>query len=279
MRNLNSGTVLFNVGGGALLLTMAAYVGYNSFQSNEIQACSGRYAPGVRLSLTNGKGAPLTPLELQARSGLRGWGVLQNATIETAADTPQGASLNVNFAASGNDDEPGRSGVGFVWQPSKVAKASSACLSYNVYFPPKFAFDQAGHLPGLMSTSDVAGLDTNDLSNGFVARVGWMDGGAAGVEVRQPGDKGFWQGANSDLRWPVGRWVKVEQEIALGHPGGGGGVVRMWVDGRLRVENDQAPITANRPSGFSGILADIGYAIPTTTKSIVKVSPFVIQWR
>lgn len=280
MRGSNRGVILFNLGGGLLLLSLAGYVGYSSLYTSEIGACSLRYPGGLRYSLSNGQGAPLTPMELQGRSGLDAWGLLENVRVERSSDAPTGSSLRVSFAPfKDQSTEQNRSGIGFVWQPSRIAKAGSACLSYSVFFPAGFDFRPAGYLPGLVSTSGASAVDPDQLYDGFAARIGWKNGGAAGIEVREPGTRGYWQGSANDFQWPTGRWLKIEQEIGLTRSGGTTGLLRMWVDGRLRVQNDRAPLNRNQLSGFTGVIANIGYAKSPAATSSMKVSPFVVQWQ
>ena len=39
MRNMNSGAILFNLSGGAILLTVLAYMGYAFFRTDEASTC------------------------------------------------------------------------------------------------------------------------------------------------------------------------------------------------------------------------------------------------
>lgn len=277
MRSVNNGVVLFNLGGGVLLLTLVGYMGYSGLHSSGIKPCSERYPAGLRYSFTDSRGTPLSPVELQARSGLDAWGILENAKIEHSADAPTGTSLLVSLASSKDQEDSERSGVGFVWQPNQILKAGSACLSYSVNFPSNFDFGHPGYLPGLVSTSSASAIEPTKLYDGFAARVAWLNGTTAGIEVRTPGDESYWQGSGGDFLWPTGRWVKIEQEIGLSRTGAKTGILRMWIDGELRVQNDEAPINRNQLAGFTGIAINIGYVKPTASTASVRVSPFVVQ--
>ena len=188
--------------------------------------------------------------------------------------------MQVSLASTDVDDETARNGVGFTWQSAELAKATSACLSYRVFLPASFAFAKPGYLPGLYAASDIAELDAKTPTDGFVARVGWTQGGDSGVEVRSVGAGTLWQGATVESEpWPLGRWVPVEQEIALNSKGAGDGILRLWIDGKLRIENRSLALKSDSSPGFSGVVADIGYAHTAGDPVTLKVSPFVVQWQ
>jgi hypothetical protein len=160
-----------------------------------------------------------------------------------------------------------------------LAKATSACLSYKVLLPPKVAFAEAGHLPGLYAASDIAELDDKMPADSFAARAGWQQGGAVAVDLRSGNAGNFWQGSSTNKRWPVGRWVPVEQEIVLNTPGVGNAVLRMWIDGKLQIENRALNLRSTSGQGFSGIVSDIGFVRGEGQVASLQVSPFVVQWQ
>jgi hypothetical protein len=279
MRNISSNAILFNVSGAAVLLTVAGYMSYAFFHTEAATPCTARYPAGVQFAFDDHAGNVLTPIELQGRVGSREWGVLKNANIVRSKDNPGGASLEVAMAPAGDDDIPGRSGVGFAWPTAELAQAQSACLSYSVFMPGTFAFSEPGHLPGLYAASDVGELDETKPEDGFAARLGWHRGGTAGVDVRAAGAEESWQGAVSGNKWPKGRWVPVEQEVILKSPAGGKtGTIRMWIDGKLQVENASVPLGSD--SKLSGVVADIGYTRAAESEpDTLRLSPFVVQWQ
>jgi hypothetical protein len=71
----------------------------------------------------------------------------------------------------------------------------------------------------------------------------------------------------------------VEQEIALNSKGAGDGILRLWIDGKLRIENRSLALKSDSSPGFSGVVADIGYAHSAGDPVTLKVSPFVVQWQ
>ena len=199
MRDINSGAIVFNLSGGAILITVFAYMGFAFFHTDIIAPCTARYPAGKQFALDSQRGNLLAPIELQGRAGTREWGILKNAQILSSAGGPNDAVMQVSLASTDVDDETARNGVGFTWQSAELAKATSACLSYRVFLPASFAFAKPGYLPGLYAASDIAELDAKTPTDGFVARVGWTQGGDSGVEVRSVGAGTLWQGATVEV--------------------------------------------------------------------------------
>ena len=279
MSKLNMNAILFNAAGVAVLLTAAGYMGYTFFATERVPHCSARYPAGQQFAFDSDKGKPLTTIELQARSGLREWGVLQNAKIVASPGGPSGAIMEVSLAATGDEEKADQNGVGFLWQPSDISSAKSACLSYSVFIPEGFKFTEPGYLPGLFGASDTAQLDEAQPAEGFAVRMGWAQQGDIGAEVRSPATSGYWKGSERLAKWPEGRWVSIEQEVALNTPGQDDGILRIWIDGALTVESDVMNLRATPQSTLSGVVSEIGYARIASEVAALKVSPFIIQWQ
>ena len=81
MRDINSGAIVFNLSGGAILITVFAYMGFAFFHTDIIAPCTARYPAGKQFALDSQRGNLLTPIELQGRAGTREWGILKNAQI------------------------------------------------------------------------------------------------------------------------------------------------------------------------------------------------------
>lgn len=272
-------SIMFNLAGGAILLIVGGYVINSYFTSEKVERCSLRYPAGQLFALDGQKGNPLTPIELQARTGLREWGVLKNAKIGDDPDVQGGHVLEVSLTRTENENRADENGIGFVWPVQDMQGAKSACLSFQVQLPEGFEFKAAGYLPGLYGAKDVTDLDSEQPSEGFAARVSWAQAGDVGVEVRSPASAGYWQGTPHVMRWPLGRWLSVEQEVKLNTPGQDDGVIRMWVDGALKVENLSANLRMRADSSLTGVVSDIGYARGSSDPAVVKLSPFVVQWQ
>ncbi len=81
MRDINSGAIVFNLSGGAILITVFAYMGFAFFHTDIVAPCTARYPAGKQFALDSQRGNLLTPIELQGRAGSREWGILTNAQI------------------------------------------------------------------------------------------------------------------------------------------------------------------------------------------------------
>ena len=67
--------------------------------------CSERYPAPIALCAADRAGKPLTPIELQARAGLRDVGVIDNATVVAVDDGPSPDALEVKLRnLPGGDD-------------------------------------------------------------------------------------------------------------------------------------------------------------------------------
>jgi isochorismate hydrolase len=71
--------------------------------------------------------------------------------------------------------------------------------------------------------------------------------------------------------------VFVEQEVKLNTPGQDDGVLRMWVDGQLKVQNLGTNLRGRPETALTGVVSDIGYARGSSDAVAIKVSPFMVQ--
>ncbi len=275
-RSIN--TMIFNVAGVAVLLTAAGYMLTSYVMTPAVLPCTDRLSGGIQMTFDGANGKPLTPVELQGRSGSREWGLLKNAKA-VPAKGQTGSVLEVSLASTDNEEMTSQNGVSFTWQPHELAKASSACLSYSVYLPEKFPFSEPGFLPGLFSANDTSQLDEQEAYDGFVTRIGWAQSGDFGVDMRVRTAKGYWEGATRKTVWPLGRWVKIEQEVKLNTPGQPDGVMRVWIDGALTINDAGLTLRDSAQSVLSGVVSDIGYAWTLGTVETIRLTPFVIQWQ
>lgn len=279
MSSPSMNSILFNVAGGAVLLTVGAYMVSSYFLKPSIVPCAARYPAGFQLTFDGPGGKPMTPIDLQARSGSREWGLLQNASVVPAAGPARDSILDVKLAATDDEASTTENGVGFTWQPHEISKGQSACLSYSVFLPEGFTFKEQGVLPGLFGASDVSQIDDLNPDDSFALRVGWGQAGDAGIDVRVPASTGYWETPPRKTNWPLGRWVTVEQEVKLNTPGQEDGLMRLWIDGALTIDRGGIPLRKSAQSELSGVVADIGYARTISAPAHIRVSPFVLQWQ
>lgn len=272
-------SVLFNVSGIAVIVTVVGYMAFDLLRSSETPVCSSRYPTGRQFSLEASDGTPLTPIELQGRAGLREWGLLQNASVVASKGGPAARVLSVNLATTGDADDVNRNGVSFVWPLSEAVGAKQACLSYAAKFPSHFKFKDPGLLPGLFGGAQQRDVDALHPEGAFVTRIAWGQTGDIGADVRLPDGKAYWQGAVRNKPWPSGRWAKIDQEIVLNTPGKADGILRLWVDNRLQVERSGIMFRKGDMSGLGGVVADVRYAPTASEPAEVQISPFVVRWR
>jgi hypothetical protein len=82
---------------------------------------------------------------------------------------------------------------------------------------------------------------------------------------------------------PRGKWVRIDQEVVLNTPQKQDGLVRLWVDGSLRIEGKEAELRYSREVGFTGVMGDVhfggnfmgGVARKDET---VWLTPFELRW-
>lgn len=279
MRKVSSGSIVFNLAGVSVLALVAGYMVRSALVTEHTAQCSRRYPAGMQFALDAQDGAPLSTIELQARAGLREWGVLENAKVVIASDSPSGKSLDVSLAKITGSDAQTQNGLGFVWPVFDLSSAQSACLSYSVYLPENFKFGESGHLPGLTGTGTVSSPEGEATDGTFNAHVGWGQHGEIGIDVRSPYTGGSWFGSRRQAEWPRGQWVQVDQEVVMNNPGRANGVLRMWIDGALRVENTSFRVRATDEVKMQGVVADTGFIQSANESVVVRLSPFVVQWQ
>ena len=107
MRDINSGAIVFNLSGGAILITVFAYMGFAFFHTDIVAPCTARYPAGKQFALDSQRGNLLTPIELQGRAGSREWGILTNAQI-LGSGAGNDAVMQVSLASTDVDDETAR---------------------------------------------------------------------------------------------------------------------------------------------------------------------------
>ncbi len=219
----------------------------------------------------------------------KGWGIAENVRIvadETApvaqvleARLPQG-SLNPKHKTAP------KGGMGFRWKAGIPAGATTACLSYGLWLAPDFAFNKGGKLPGLFGGSGPAGGKLADGQNGFSVRLMWRSGGAGEIYAYIPGhpDKRGRSIERGAFYFPRARWIAVELEVGLNSPGNGDGILRLAIDGEVKIALTEVFYRSDASLGIDGVMADIFYggkdlawAAPHDTT--VRLTPFELSWR
>jgi hypothetical protein len=272
--------LIFNAVGALIGLVVVGYVVYSAFRFETEPSCAHAYPAPHRFSLTSGGGALLSPIELQARAGAREWGITENAKVVPDSGLPGGTALEIGLAGSSAEHTGARAanGVSFRWSPSGVSKAQSACLSYAVWLPADFAFDDGGLLPGIFGGLSAEHAAEAGDETRFGTRLDWEGDGKAHLYVATTGGK-FRKPFQRGAALAKERWTRIEQEIVLNTPGQADGRARLWVDGRQVAEAEKLEVRRDEKESIAGVLADIGYLHAPAKPGTLRLSPFDFSWR
>jgi hypothetical protein len=249
--------------------------------------CGERYANTMLFSWQRPTGEALTGADLQARLGGRDWGLIDNVRFVKDPHAPAPVVMEISLAkpvarAAGPDN---RGGMGFRWLPSQIREASAACLAYSVWLPKDLNFTAGGSLPGLFG-----GEDAEQPAAGrpvFATRPIWREEAKADV-LTATAQAPEGQSISIDPTWfrlDTGRWVHLEQEIVLNRPGARDGILRIWVDGDLKLEKSNLAFRDKAGQGFKGIIGNVHYGRADQVVAVagkdtaIRLSPFELRWR
>ncbi len=268
MRVPSARVVLFNA--AAVLVALAAVVAVvrSYLVSPSAAPCSGRYLTSMTFALER-NGVMLTATDIQARAGSGDATLTDSLEIVRLEGAPAPAVMRVNLP---------KGGMSFAWQPRSLRGQAAVCLGYKLQLPADFDFGLGGDLPGLAGQAD-------DGGDRFLVQPTWAQGGALTAASRTTlGGKAETQVVDGDgSAIPRGRWVSVEQEIVLNAPDQRNGLLRVWLDGRLALEQADLAFRATADVGVAGIAADVRRNDTALTRSEpearVLVSPFEVRWK
>nr|WP_228573475.1 hypothetical protein [Halomonas sp.] len=248
---------------GALFLLPASAVHANEDSEArvgipQVEACSQRYTAKETPRPRQAANATIRDGHASVRQNFhttRHWGTDENVERLGVGQTGIGEpGLRVHYPAgtSSPGEEP-RGGAGFYSDPPSLQGAERACLSYMVRFPSDFDFVRGGKLPGLYGGEAPSGGEEVDGVSGFSMRLMWREEGegelypyVVGFEGDSIG-RGFW-------RFPLGRWVNIEQEIVLNDPDQENGIARLWVDGRPVLEQQDVVFRTTPSLTIDGLM-------------------------
>ena len=280
---------LYNGAVALFVLGTAALAGRHMLISDSEPPCGERYVNAMLFSWQRPTGEPLAVADLQAKLGGRDWGLLDNVRFVRDQDGPAPIVLEVSIARSGARaaGRDARGGMGFRWLPSQLKGASAACLAYSIWLPNDFDFATGGSLPGLFGGEDGGPAAAGRPAAAFAARPIWREDARAEVytATAQAPDGQLIAIDPNWFRLTPGRWVRLEQEIVLNHPGAQDGILRIWIDGNLKLERSRLAFRDNTGQGFKGIAADVHYgrtdqvAAVTGKDTAIRLSPFELRWR
>lgn len=281
MRLPSTKVILFNAAivvaaGGAAVMAIRSMLFTPS-----MEPCTERYHNMTVFALER-NGTMITPAEVQAISGGRDAGVIENVSV-VRKDGPSPVALQVNLpkgTASPHRTSGPKGGMSFPWAPNALLGKTSACLTYHVQFPATFDFNRGGRLPGLGG-----GIEGAVNSEYFAAPLVWRGDGSGGSVVRVA-KEGAAPVVVADNTVPLakGRWLKVEQEVVLNAPKASDGVVRIWVDGVLLAERTDIAFRGKAETSLSSVLADVHYGNSESASGSAKdaqiwLSPLELRWQ
>lgn len=280
-----SATTIVNIGAAGIALALVGYGLVTTFVlDGPAPGCMANYARTATFDLTSSNGGPLSLIELQARAGNGERNIVENARIVPVSDGPAPAALEIKLGlperATGSD----ATGVLFKWWPMAGDRASAACLRYSVYMPDDFDFATGGSLPGLIG-GDVA-RQGSDAKSGFEFSTRWQHGGTVGFVLKAPEvqPQGPTRFDNFVTTLPRGRWISMEQEIQLDQPGANDGVLRVWLDGRLVVNQNALDFRKDGDLSIDGVHANVGFVVgprklPQGQAGTLMLSPIELAWK
>lgn len=281
---------LYNIAGGGLLAIVVVFALKQSFIKDDTPLCESRYSGGVLFSLARRGGEPLATSDLQARLGGSDWGIGENSQIVEAKGAPTGFALQVDLrrqSPASGEQSARRSGVGFTWTPHTLEQARAACLTYYVGVAPDFHAGLGGRLPAIVGgASNRATSSGIAEGKGFAVNMAWRSDLALDVVSQQVDDDGKRRPTTLDygkLKLRPGAWVRIDQEVVLNDPSRRDGVLRVWVDGKLRLERTDMRFRDAGDQRFLGLQADTYNTRtgldwqPSMKDTWLRMSPFELR--
>jgi hypothetical protein len=273
-------TILFNA--AASLVAIGAVVGVvrTWLAPSAVRPCSERYSTMMVFPLER-DGAVLTATDLQARTGGRDSGLIENVDIIRLKRGPVPIAMSVELpkgSAAPTSSVVPKGGLSLPWQPRSLKDKSTVCLSFQILLPSDFDFNLGGALPGVLGGVD----QSNDR---FLVQLGWRQGGSIGATnfVTLDGKKWKQQAEADSYTIPRGRWVKIDQEVILNEPDQENGILRVWFDGALAIDKADLAYRVKPDVTLTGVAADVFYngedlsgRAPADAK--VMLAPFEIRW-
>lgn len=268
--------IVFNI---AAIVVAAAAVGAavrSSLLKPAVAPCETRYANVLAFKLER-EGRVLTPVDLQGRSGGRDTGLDRHLEIGAEPGAPKPVAMKVRLPAGAE-----ASGIAFPWEPANIRPHAAACLAYNVRLSESAGGGHDGVLPGL------EGRDEGGTQR-FTVSAAWLKSGESGlaseiVLKREPGEaakeKTGLEIESTNVAFPKGRWLRVNQEMVLNKPGEADGVVRLWIDGKLVAERADMRLRSDTGVSFTGVAARAQLMAGAVAQAdgTILLTPFELMW-
>lgn len=286
-----SGMTLFNAGVALFLLTTAGLAMRATFVKEQAPVCTQRYQNALLYPWSMADGRPYSVGDLQGKLGGFDWGVIDNVRFVTGAPVISKVAIEVGLPkdqrapGSDGDEVKHRSGMGFAWQPSRINNAEHACLGYSVFIPAGVETGAGLSLPGLFGNVDSEPL--GDRKPAFSTRMRWREDTRLDVVAVGPESPGgiSLQVDPNNFKLERGRWVRIDQEIAMNTLGRRDGLLRVWIDGELKLEQKNVVYRQDVSQGLRGVDASVHYSrpnhawAPSPKDGAIRLSPFEVRWR
>lgn len=276
--------IAINVGAGVVMVAGFISFMHSTFARPHFEVCSTRYHRLLTMKLDR-DGVPLTPSDMQAVSNGQDEGLLDNLSIAQFNQGPVKYAMGVKIAQDTVEQRSDRGipgGISLPWMPSSLEQPAAACLTYNVFLPADFAFENGGTLPGLFGAT-ING-QYGDTPR-FGANLAWHAGGVPRyyLEIKSEKDERSAAFKAYESKIPLGRWVRVDQELVLNTPDHADGIARMWIDGRLETEVKAVDIRPAANVAIAGVAGNIFFGGSATQgkapkDAIIWLSPFEVRW-
>ena len=186
----NKNVILFNAAVGILVVAAVVSTVRSLLVTPEEPSCADRYTNGVAFAITDAGGRPFTGVDLQSRSGVEEWGLVQNVAVVGVKDAPTTHALRYKFAAAATRTEDGgksRNGAGFHWSPQSYKVRTAGCLTYSIMLPPGFEPGRGVQLPGLASLTGDKAVDAG-AAFGELGEIGFERAGQDRAALGQLAD-------------------------------------------------------------------------------------------
>lgn len=280
--------IIIHLAGGATILFVCGYVLYSMLGTEKIEPCSERFPPATLMALRDPHGRLHTPIAFKSYIGRAQRGLVENAR-PSERDGPAGkeAVLQVRMDKGTSDGYSSKTiagGVGFAWSPTSLQGATSACLAYDLYLPHDFDPGSGGLLPGLFAGKALRADQSADGQKSASARMVWGRDGKAGMLVQVPGASNSGNVINVRTHLPKGRWFPVRQEIVMNEPGESNGILRLWIDRKLALEQRNVLWRKEPGLALAGVISEVTYGGPRAPggapkTTVVQITPFGLSWQ
>jgi hypothetical protein len=208
--------------------------------------------------------------------------VVENVEVMRPRDTSVSAAMQIELRSKfTRNAASSKAGMAFPWQPRSVQDQVAACLSYKAFFYADFDFEGGGVLPGLQGAGR-----SGQAQDRFAANLAWRHDGEPGVNlvIAKDGETQNNYAESKGATFPKGAWLKIDQEVILNEPGRDDGVLRVWVDGALVIEQTNISYRSKADVTLSGVSANVSYGTADAmawapSDTTIWISSLLISWR